>query len=144
MLIVSTSAIADTWAAEQRGTALGLWGIPLLVGPVVGPVIGGAVAQEFTWRGTFVVLIVFGAIGALLSLFVQPETMPYLVFANKIAAQKPGVANPFQKPVFFAPWKQLLLFRNYRLLISSLGSGLCFCGFCKNIFPANLLIFFQS
>jgi MFS family permease len=135
---VATSTITDTWAPEKRGLALGLCAVPLLVGPVLGPVIGGIVAEAYSWRATFVVLIILGGIITLVSMFIFKETLPYHVFENKIKPKKPELTNPFPKPHFLAPWKPLQFYAIPSVAILSLGMGLCFTGFCKN-FPRNFL-----
>jgi MFS family permease len=35
--------------------------IPVLIGPIIGPLIGGCLAQAFGWRSTFVALAAFSA-----------------------------------------------------------------------------------
>ena len=37
----------------------GLFMIPLLIGPIIGPLLGGGLAQAFGWRSTFICLTVF-------------------------------------------------------------------------------------
>ncbi len=36
--------------------------LPLLVGPIIGPLVGGALADAFTWRSTFVCLTIFAGV----------------------------------------------------------------------------------
>ena len=59
-LAVGGAVVADVFPPEQRGTASGLFMIPLLVGPIVGPLLGGGLAEAFGWRSTFICLTVFG------------------------------------------------------------------------------------
>lgn len=59
---------------------------PLLVGPVIAPVIGGALSESFNWRATFVLLSVMTVPLAALTLYVIPETHHYFV-VQKVAAQ---------------------------------------------------------
>ena len=51
--------VADVFPPEERGAASGLFMIPLLIGPIVGPLLGGGLAQAFGWRSTFICLTVF-------------------------------------------------------------------------------------
>lgn len=47
--------LADVWPAAQRGMALNCWGISVIVGPLVAPIIGGALVvnlPETGWRWT--------------------------------------------------------------------------------------------
>ena len=56
--------VADIFPPEERGTASGLFMIPLLIGPIVGPLLGGGLAQAFGWRSTFICLTVFAGLSA--------------------------------------------------------------------------------
>jgi multidrug resistance protein len=54
---VSTQAIvADVFAPAERGGAMGAYLAPVLFGPVVAPIVGGALAQAYGWRSTFMLL----------------------------------------------------------------------------------------
>ena len=132
VLIVATSTITDTWTPDKRGLALGLCAVPLLVGPVIGPVIGGIIANAWSWRATFVVLLIIGGLAIITAIFVFQETLPYHVFETKVKKEQPQAINPFEKPSFLAPWKPLQFYAIPSVAILSLGMGLCFTGFCMN------------
>ena len=36
--------------------------VPLLIGPIIGPLLGGGLAQAFGWRSTFICLTVFAGV----------------------------------------------------------------------------------
>jgi EmrB/QacA subfamily drug resistance transporter len=57
----------------QFGSAMGIFGIALLVAPAVGPTLGGYLVEYVDWRWIFTINLPVGAIGILLSLFVLPE-----------------------------------------------------------------------
>jgi MFS family permease len=49
------AAMADIWHPTQRGAALLLYGLAVLVGPLVAPIVGGALVVNLThtgWRWT--------------------------------------------------------------------------------------------
>ncbi|WIA23200.1 hypothetical protein OEZ86_010089 [Tetradesmus obliquus] len=74
------AVVADIFAPAQRGQALGVFMLSLLVGPVIGPLVGGALSQTFGWRSTFIFLAV--CCGVMVPLLVMvPETQQYLVLA---------------------------------------------------------------
>ncbi|KAF2136055.1 uncharacterized protein K452DRAFT_303075 [Aplosporella prunicola CBS 121167] len=52
-LSVGGGALSDCWAPEQRGKAVGIYSLAPLLGPVVGPIAGGFIAQNTTWRWVF-------------------------------------------------------------------------------------------
>lgn len=116
-IAITQGVIADTFAPAERGTALGLFFIPLLFGPIVAPVIGGALTASFGWRSVFAFLAVFGAfIGAFAILL--PETHHYFALrawralneaANKVpvvVAEEDDIRAPSASAC--APWAPLI------------------------------------
>lgn len=75
-IAVTQAIVADTFAPHERGTALGLFFVPLLIGPILAPVIGGALTASFDWRSIFSFLAVAGAFVFMLVLQL-PETHHY-------------------------------------------------------------------
>lgn len=45
--------ISDCWAPQQRGKAVGIYSLAPLLGPVIGPLAGGFIAENTTWRWVF-------------------------------------------------------------------------------------------
>ncbi|KAL6800038.1 major facilitator superfamily domain-containing protein [Trichoderma sp. SZMC 28012] len=52
-LALGGGAISDTWSADERGKAMGIYTLAPLLGPVVGPIAGGFIAEYSTWRWVF-------------------------------------------------------------------------------------------
>ena len=78
--ITSVQAIiADIFAPHERGAAMGTFLSPMAVGPVIAPVLGGAVGDAFGWRGTFVLLAVLTMFISVLAFIVVPESHHYFV-----------------------------------------------------------------
>src|SRR6202035_958257 len=55
MVPVSQSILADAFPPEKRGQAFALFGVAVVVAPVVGPTLGGWLADNFTWRWCFLI-----------------------------------------------------------------------------------------
>ncbi|MGE3709940.1 MAG: DHA2 family efflux MFS transporter permease subunit, partial [Hyphomicrobiaceae bacterium] len=53
LIPLSQSTLLDIYPIEQRGSALSLWGVGVMVGPVVGPTIGGYITEAYHWRYIF-------------------------------------------------------------------------------------------
>ncbi|KAI3325894.1 major facilitator superfamily transporter [Xylariaceae sp. AK1471] len=73
---VGAGTIADIWESRERGRAMGIFYLGPLTGPLLAPVIGGALAEAFGWRSTMYFLAVYGALIFVLVLFGVPETLP--------------------------------------------------------------------
>ena len=52
--------VATLFEPHERGKALGIWGTGIMVGPALGPTLGGYLTDTFTWRTIFSVNLPFG------------------------------------------------------------------------------------
>lgn len=59
---------------EERGTVMGIFGIPMMLGPVLGPTVGGYLVEYVDWRFIFTMNIPVGALGFLLGSALLRET----------------------------------------------------------------------
>jgi len=55
MVPVAQSILADSFPAEKRGKAFALFGVAVVVAPVVGPTLGGWLADNWSWRWCFLI-----------------------------------------------------------------------------------------
>jgi DHA2 family multidrug resistance protein len=55
MVPVSQSILADSFPPEKRGQGFALFGIAVVVAPVVGPTLGGWLADNFSWQWCFAI-----------------------------------------------------------------------------------------
>jgi len=58
----------DAFPEDERGKANGVFGLPVLVAPTIGPTVGGYLSQSVDWRWVFYVNIPIGLVGVLLGL----------------------------------------------------------------------------
>ncbi|MDD2717087.1 MAG: DHA2 family efflux MFS transporter permease subunit [Candidatus Wallbacteria bacterium] len=68
---VGMSIITELFEPHERGRALGIWGIGIMVGPAVGPTLGGYLCDYFNWRAIFSVNLPIGVLTLLLGLLVM-------------------------------------------------------------------------
>ena len=54
--------LLDIYTPEERGSAMALFGVSVMVGPVLGPVIGGYLTDQFSWRWVFYINVPIGLI----------------------------------------------------------------------------------
>ena len=59
---VSQAIILDTFPKNQHALATALWGVGVVFGPIIGPTLGGAIAEEYSWRWVFFMIVPFGLI----------------------------------------------------------------------------------
>src|SRR3974390_2198207 len=55
MVPVAQSILADSFPPEKRGQAFALFGIAVVVAPVVGPTLGGWLADNYSWHWNFLI-----------------------------------------------------------------------------------------
>ncbi|OJJ02830.1 hypothetical protein ASPVEDRAFT_132998 [Aspergillus versicolor CBS 583.65] len=72
---VGAGTIADIWEARERGRAMGIFYLGPLCGPLIAPIVGGALAQRWHWRSTMWFFSAYGGIVVILILFGLPETL---------------------------------------------------------------------
>jgi DHA2 family multidrug resistance protein len=59
---ISQAVLLDAHPPERHGRAMAYWSIGVMVGPIVGPLAGGWLVQNFDWRWIFLVNVPFGAL----------------------------------------------------------------------------------
>ena len=52
-ITVGSGTIADIMPREKRGKAISIWSVGTILGPMIGPIIGGYVAETAGWRWIF-------------------------------------------------------------------------------------------
>jgi MFS transporter, DHA2 family, multidrug resistance protein len=55
MVPVAQSILADTFPPEKRGQAFALFGVAVVVAPVVGPTLGGWISDNWSWQWCFLI-----------------------------------------------------------------------------------------
>jgi DHA2 family multidrug resistance protein len=59
---ISQSLLLDVFPREKHGAAMALWGIGIMIGPILGPPFGGWLTQNFSWRWVFLINVPVGAL----------------------------------------------------------------------------------
>ncbi len=68
LLVTSQTIITESYPPEKRGTAQAIYGLGVIVGPTLGPPLGGYIVDHFSWPYIFYINIPLGIIAALLTL----------------------------------------------------------------------------
>ncbi|KAK7732046.1 hypothetical protein SLS57_001026 [Botryosphaeria dothidea] len=72
---VGGGTIADIWEVKERGRAMGIFYLGPLCGPLIAPIVGGALAEGLGWRSTQWFLVIYGAVVWGSMCFMLPETL---------------------------------------------------------------------
>ena len=71
---LSQSVLLDTYPREKHGSAMAMWGVGVMVGPILGPTLGGYLTEFYDWRWVFLINLPFGILALLGILAFVPET----------------------------------------------------------------------
>ena len=74
---LSQAIMVDTFEARNRGKAMAIWGIGILLGPIMGPTVGGFITDHLGWRWVFYINLPIGLLNlALIVAFLKqsPKT----------------------------------------------------------------------
>jgi DHA2 family multidrug resistance protein len=58
--------LRETFPPEQQGLGTGLYGLVLLVGPTIGPMLGGLITDSYTWRWIFFINLPVGGLASVM------------------------------------------------------------------------------
>nr|WP_235603022.1 MFS transporter [Piscirickettsia litoralis] len=71
---LSRAMAKDAYRGQQEIKAVALIAGSVSVAPAVAPILGGLIQSYFNWHVTFFIMILFGLLAFILSLFLLPET----------------------------------------------------------------------
>ncbi|OAA74693.1 MFS multidrug transporter [Akanthomyces lecanii RCEF 1005] len=80
---VTSPVLADIWTPDQRGKSYAISTFLPLLGPALGPIIGGAVTQTIGWRWIFYILSIFDGLLIVTGVFLLPETYKVILLQSK-------------------------------------------------------------
>jgi multidrug resistance protein len=82
-LAIGGGLLSDCFLPEQRGRAISIYSLAPLLGPAIGPIAGGFIAENTTWRWCFYSTSIFTAVVQCFGVFFLQET-----YAPKLLAWK--------------------------------------------------------
>jgi DHA2 family multidrug resistance protein len=84
LLVTAQTIITESYPAAKRGMAQAIYGMGVIVGPTLGPPLGGYITDHFSWPYIFYINIPIGIIATLLTLmFVKSPK-----YGNKLKASQ--------------------------------------------------------
>jgi MFS transporter, DHA2 family, multidrug resistance protein len=61
---LSQSIMLDLYPPQKRGSIMAIWGMGVMVGPILGPTLGGYLTDVYNWRWVFYINVPFGLAAA--------------------------------------------------------------------------------
>jgi DHA2 family multidrug resistance protein len=77
MIPSSQAILMETFPPEEQQMGMAVWGMGLMVAPILGPTLGGWITDNWNWRWNFYINLPLGAI-AFLMVFVFVHDPPYM------------------------------------------------------------------
>ena len=74
MMPATLSIITATFAARERGMAIGIWAGVSAMALAIGPLLGGVITEHISWNWIFFVNVPIGILGVIVSILVVPES----------------------------------------------------------------------
>jgi DHA2 family multidrug resistance protein len=72
---ISQAILLETFPVRERGMAMAIWGLGVVIAPIIGPLLGGWITDNLSWRWAFYINLPIGLISLLMTaLFIfDPE-----------------------------------------------------------------------
>lgn len=68
LLVTSQTIITESYPPEKRGMAQAIYGLGVIIGPTLGPPLGGYIVENYSWPYIFYINIPIGVVATLLTL----------------------------------------------------------------------------
>ena len=62
---ISQALLLDTFPVSKHARAMGIWGVGVMVAPILGPTAGGWLTEYYSWRWVFYINVPFGILSLL-------------------------------------------------------------------------------
>ncbi|KAL3250624.1 hypothetical protein ABHI18_011097 [Aspergillus niger] len=82
-LAIGNGVLSDLFTPEERGRAMAVYSIAPLLGPAIGPIAGGFIVQNTTWRWIFYATTIANSLIQLIGLLMLRETYSPVLLARK-------------------------------------------------------------
>ena len=92
---LSQAVLLEAFPPQERGKAMGFWGLGIVVAPILGPVLGGWLTDSYSWRWVFYINLPVG-IASLVMTQLYVFDPPYLAResrADRLLGHRPAGAS---------------------------------------------------
>src|SRR5690348_2465017 len=79
---LSQAVLLDSYSVEERSGAMAIWGIGVMLGPIMGPTLGAWLTDNYSWHWVFLINLPIGAItvGGLMLFMTETKLQHHLKF----------------------------------------------------------------
>ncbi|PBP23564.1 major facilitator superfamily transporter [Diplocarpon rosae] len=125
-LAIGGGVLSDLFTAEERGKAISVYSLAPLLGPAVGPIAGGFITQNTTWRWVFHATTIADGLIQVMGFFFLQETYPPVLLDRKKKAMMNETGNEALHTEFDRPDRtistslQISLLRPFKLLFTQI------------------------
>ncbi len=137
LIPVSQAILLDTYPRERHAQAMALWGIGVMVGPILGPTLGGYLTELYDWRWIFFINLPVGIIAMFGIMASVPETPkePNRRFDFTGFALLTVAVGSFQLMLDRGEIEGWL--ESTEIVVEATVAGLCFYGFIVHTFTVE-------
>jgi DHA2 family multidrug resistance protein len=64
MMPMSQAILMETFPPEEQAVAMSVWGLGMMLGPVMGPILGGWITDNYSWRWIFYINVPIGVMAS--------------------------------------------------------------------------------
>jgi MFS transporter, DHA2 family, multidrug resistance protein len=134
---LSQAVLLDSYPPESHGRAMAMWGVGVMVGPILGPTLGGWLTEYYNWRWVFYINLPFGILALLGLLAFVPETKrdssrPFDFFGFALLSLALGALQLMLDRGETKDW-----FSSTEIIAEAVTAGLCFYLFLVHMFTAR-------
>ncbi|MCB1181030.1 MAG: DHA2 family efflux MFS transporter permease subunit [Chlamydiia bacterium] len=149
LIPLSQTLLLLLYPSEKKGLAMGLWGLVVMGGPTVAPLIGGWITENYGWEWIFYINVPIGTFAGLVTFFVLS---PWESMKKNIPIDVVGILLIVMAVVSFQVMldkgQDLDWWNSYFIRILVIAAIFCFCLFIPwELFKKNPLLdlsFFKS
>jgi DHA2 family multidrug resistance protein len=134
---LSQAILLDSYPRERHGSAMAIWGLGIMVGPIFGPMLGGWLTDDYSWRWVFYINVPVGILAFfVISTFVtetpRNSKLGFDVFGFSMLSIAIGAFQMFLDRGELKDW-----FGSDEIIIEACVAGLCFYLFLAHSLTAK-------
>ncbi|HQY69211.1 MAG TPA: DHA2 family efflux MFS transporter permease subunit, partial [Pseudomonadales bacterium] len=137
MAPLGQALVMDSFPREKHGQVLSLWGVGAMLGPILGPTLGGYLTEVLNWRWVFYINVPICAVALLGIWKTVPQVkarrdVPFDMFGFALLSLALGAVQLMLDRGHSQNW-----FSSMEIVIEATVAGLCFYLFLVHMFTAR-------